>query len=750
MVSCLLGGGFNLHGTRIIAARGRRGDPQTASLASSANPKFAAAGGEEGDVQAELVRPMTLVFRDVTLHAPGKKGAKGKLILETCSGVCSPRTLTAIMVRTNPCVARDTDDAQGPSGAGKSSLLDLLALRLRPPLEDAPDISVNGVALRESKSFTRHAGYVLQHDVLHQFLTVFETLLYTARLVLGGKSDKQQYDTVMRVVAQLGLGHAVNTRVGGQDVRGLSGGERRRVSIGVQLVKSPSLLFLDEPTSGLDAHTSAKLVSSLRDLANEGRTVVATIHQPSAALFEQFDRLVLLAAGKTVFSGSRTNAERFFAAQARPVPARWNAADWFLTVVDVVREAELTAEAESYAAPVIPAGRKEPPSREALRRSVALSGRVDVAALRDRIHRYYQAVNPEKLRAQPEIVDEVTQYAMRRGLDELNKHLVKQYARPLPDEAAAPANQEPCTLAELDALVAAFGASVFKAELDQRSTRAAAPAERADEADGDGNAKVWEQVPILTGRAALLAFRDPQALKFQVVQNVIFGVVIGSLYSNLGNFQAKAYALSMAMVIILGIIAMVTVALGTAVAFNDKIVFHRESADRLYAPVAHFLSRLAVGLPLNIAIAACLILPSYWWIGLASDPDRFIFFLLTNIVLIFLFDGVVGAVVFLANDITTAFGIGNTYEAVAIFMSGIFIQGTQIPAYWIWLYYLSPFNYAFAAVAVNQFADSDDAWWLDQMGIAWRDKWGNLAVLLAMGVGWRFVGLVLCHWKARG
>ena len=112
----------------------------------------------------------------------------------------------------------------------------------------------------------------------------------------------------MRVVAQLGLGHAVNTKVGGPDVRGLSGGERRRVSIGLQIVKSPSLLFLDEPTSGLDAHTSAKLVSSLRDLANEGRTVVATIHQPSAALFEQFDRLVLLSAGKTVFSGTRTAA----------------------------------------------------------------------------------------------------------------------------------------------------------------------------------------------------------------------------------------------------------------------------------------------------------------------------------------------------------------------------------------------------------------------------------------------------------
>jgi len=108
---------------------------------------------------------------------------------------------------------------------------------------------------------------------------------------------------------------------------------------------------------------------------------------------------------------------------------------------------------------------------------------------------------------------------------------------------------------------------------------------------------------------------------------------------------------------VLGIIAMVTVALGTAVAFSDKLVFQRERADRLYSPASHFFARLVVGLPMNVAVAACLILPSYWWIGLQASPNVFFFFLLTNCVLIFLFDGVVGAVVFVANDITTAFGI---------------------------------------------------------------------------------------------
>jgi ABC-type multidrug transport system permease subunit len=208
---------------------------------------------------------------------------------------------------------------------------------------------------------------------------------------------------------------------------------------------------------------------------------------------------------------------------------------------------------------------------------------------------------------------------------------------------------------------------------------------------------------------------------------------------------------------------MVTVALGTAVAFNDKLVFQRERADRLYSPASHFVSRLVVGVrsrtrrrtharaqvPIVCVTAACLILPSYWWIGLKPDGSSFFFFLLTNCALIFLFDGVVGAIVFLANDVTTAFGIGNAYEAVGIFMSGIFIQATVIPKYWIWLFYLSPFNYAFAAVAVNQFAGGENDWWLDTVGITWRDKWGNFFVLLAMGLLWRALGLALSFWPSR-
>jgi ABC-type multidrug transport system permease subunit len=244
-------------------------------------------------------------------------------------------------------------------------------------------------------------------------------------------------------------------------------------------------------------------------------------------------------------------------------------------------------------------------------------------------------------------------------------------------------------------------------------------------------------------RGGTLAWRDPQVLRFQAIQNIVFGIVLGSLYSNLRFSQSQAYTLSMAIAIILGIVAMITIALGTAVAFSDKQVFVREQNDNMYSPVAHFFARLVVGLPISLVIAACLILPSYWWIGLKSGAAPFFFFFAVNLAMIFLFDGVVGVTAFLANDVTTAFGMGNFYEAISIFMSGIFIPYPLIPPFWVWLYYITPFSYAYSAAAINEFENTENEFWLFAIGITWLNKWGNLLVILLMGVLWRVLGLFL-------
>lgn len=736
------------------------------------------------------VTPTLLCFQNVSYRALDKKQSywnstkkhtKGKLILEGCSGFCSPGTLTAIM---------------GPSGSGKTSLLDLLAGRARQAPEHGSIIEVNGVPIWKETTPLK-VGYVLQEDVLHQYLTVYETLSFTADLILPSLPPRDRVERITRVVAQLGLSHCLHTKVGGIDVRGLSGGERRRVSVGIQLLSSPSLLFLDECTSGLDSSTAKNLIESLRDLANdENRTIVTTIHQPNKQVFDFFDRLILLSQGKLIWSGNRVQCENFFAMNSFPVPSRWNAADWYLLVVNVPRpgdeqEADGVDTASNETSYQLPTGlvastaartnRAANVSRKAnlvvndqtLRMSVtAESRKIDISEFHEAVKSYYLVNNPDKLRNNPEIVDEVVRYGLVKGLAKLDEKLINTYG----GQGISPSlsqgtrfskinrdDYQCATLEQLNKLVSSFASSLEAAEIESRAQRAREEsalttwqseqetdlenggAHQTSNKSGITHARLGTQITILSHRSLVLTWRDPQALRFQAIQNFVFGLVLGSLYSSLSSAgqSPRAYALSMAMAMVIGMVSMVTVALNTQVVFNDKIVFEREQMDDFYSPVSHFLARLIIGIPTGCIVAACLILPAYWWIGLRSDFNSFIFFFLVSLSMIFLFDGLASVTVFIAKDMATAYGIGNFYVAIASFVSGIFIPFPLIPVFWSWLYFVTPFSYAYAAVALNEFLGSEQEFWLTAIGIYWFNKWGNLLVVVFMGLGWRLLGLVL-------
>ena len=135
------------------------------------------------------------------------------------------------------------------------------------------------------------------------------------------------------VIAKLRLQACADTRVGGALMRGLSGGERKRASIGYELITNPSLLFLDEPTSGLDSFTSLALIQNLKDLANEGHTVICTIHQPSSEIFRNFDKLNLLVKGRVAYLGPAADSIEFFAQLGYPCPMYTNPTDFFMELL---------------------------------------------------------------------------------------------------------------------------------------------------------------------------------------------------------------------------------------------------------------------------------------------------------------------------------------------------------------------------------------------------------------------------------
>ncbi|KAJ0104500.1 hypothetical protein Patl1_19224 [Pistacia atlantica] len=262
-----------------------------------------------GDVSARLT------WKDLTVMVTLGDG-ETQNVLEGLTGYAEPGSLTALM---------------GPSGSGKSTLLDALSSRLAANAFLSGTILLNG---RKTKLSFGTAAYVTQDDNLIGTLTVRETIAYSARLRLPDKMGSSEKKALVEsTIIEMGLQDCADTVIGNWHLRGISGGEKRRVSIALEILMRPRLLFLDEPTSGLDSASAFFVTQTLRGLSRDGRTVIASIHQPSSEVFELFDQLYLLSGGKTVYFGQASEAYEAITF-GFPCPALRNPSDHFLRCIN--------------------------------------------------------------------------------------------------------------------------------------------------------------------------------------------------------------------------------------------------------------------------------------------------------------------------------------------------------------------------------------------------------------------------------
>ena len=231
--------------------------------------------------------PVSLAWRNIDYFVTivsGKGKAKTKVekqLLKGINGFSQPGTLTALM---------------GSSGAGKTTLMDVIAGR-KTTGRITGDILVNGRP-KETISFNRLTGYVEQNDIHMGLHTVREALDFSAHIRLPASIGKAQRDAwVTEVIALVGLGSISDRVIGDAATPGLAPGQMKLVTIAVELVANPSVLFLDEPTSGLDAPSAFRIMTAVKRISQTGRSVLCTIHQPSSELFFMFDRLLLLRSG---------------------------------------------------------------------------------------------------------------------------------------------------------------------------------------------------------------------------------------------------------------------------------------------------------------------------------------------------------------------------------------------------------------------------------------------------------------------
>ncbi|TRY74914.1 hypothetical protein TCAL_04988 [Tigriopus californicus] len=274
-----------------------------------------------------------------TLSDPGANEAlnwpwreSGKVVLDHVSGIVEQGDVCAIL---------------GASGAGKSTLLNALTMRNVDALEISGERYCNA-ELVTPESLTAQSAYVQQDDMFIGTLTVREHLQFQARVRMDRQFNaKERMARVKEVIQHFGLDNCADVLIGVQGrIKGISGGESKRLALASEVLTNPLLMFCDEPTSGLDSYMAQNVVETLKNMAGEGKTVIITIHQPSSQVFEMFNKVLLLANGRVAFHGSRENAEGFFRSMNMIVPQYFNPADFYVQKLAMVAGKREESEAQ--------------------------------------------------------------------------------------------------------------------------------------------------------------------------------------------------------------------------------------------------------------------------------------------------------------------------------------------------------------------------------------------------------------------
>lgn len=263
---------------------------------------------------------MKLSWENVNISVKAKKGKAEKMILEDVWGETTPGETLAVL---------------GPSGAGKTSLFYFLAGRIA---AHSADLAIEGKSyiggkIIDNQAIRKSIAYVAQEDSLHISSTPREAIYFSARLRLPKSITNDEISTLVNnYIKELGLEKCADTVIGAALKKGISGGERKRTSVAVELVVSPSIVLLDEPTSGLDSFSAAQLVRVLNKVASSGASVLFTIHQPSSEVFAAINRCIILNRGRVMYCGKTSTAIEDFNRKGYPVPSNYNTAEWALSV----------------------------------------------------------------------------------------------------------------------------------------------------------------------------------------------------------------------------------------------------------------------------------------------------------------------------------------------------------------------------------------------------------------------------------
>ncbi|KAG7393095.1 ABC transporter G member 24 [Phytophthora pseudosyringae] len=617
---------------------------------------------QKEDVEAKMMKFTSrsanmLEFRHVSCYADGDNDSQSskepKRILHKVSGSVSRGEVLGLL---------------GPSGSGKTTLLNALAAVENGHSQFAGELLLDGKRL--SKGYRRIAAYVQQDDSLYSTLTVRECISYSAQLRLPATlSDSVKMAMVDRVIAELSLTHVANSRIGSVGGsggrRGVSGGERRRVSIGMELVTSPQILILDEPTSGLDSSSAHSVVQLLKELAGHGRMVVLSIHQPSARSFVLLDKILLLGKGKLLYSGAPAESKNYFQDLGFKCPEHENIADFILDIAS-----------DTNNIPMIRSHMKREPSPISSKPARVPSG--SRARLRNIAPRFTIG-SPTTSRAESSPFMKENSSLDTPRLENL---LVSPVGKGTP--------KEPSTL----------GIPTTP------GTPRSPPPPSIETKIGDDTKtpprSMLVEIRVLFARTAQNILRHRSLLVLHIALSLSLalfgGLIFNHVTNDLAGFQNRMGAFYFILTFF-GFASMSSMDLF----IGERPIFLRETGAMYYGAFSYFLAKATLDTLLLRVLPASLFASIFYWImGLQATTGRFLLFSLTLV----LFNVAAGAICLLVGVLSRRVGsanLGATVVLLVMLLFGGFLLNSQtMPTSVGWLKHLSIFSYAFEILMTNE------------------------------------------------
>ncbi|KAL4246441.1 ABC transporter domain-containing protein [Abortiporus biennis] len=633
--------------------------------------------------------PASLHFSDISYTLPN-----GRTILSDISGSVAPGQLLAIM---------------GPSGAGKSTFLEILARKSKRGTVNGTTI-VNGREVSDSE-FRKVVGFVDQEDTLMSTLTVYETVLYSALLRLPREMslEAKKFRT-LETLNELGILGIKDARIGSKGRRSISGGEKRRVSIACELVTSPSILFLDEPTSGLDAYNALSVVDSLVSLAKDyNRTVIFTIHQPRSNIVALFDKLVLLAQGKMIYSGDSAKCYDYLEAIKKPCPPGFNIADY---LIDMTMHATIDAQpregVHSASIDALSSESVSDAARDEERAFITPQPTHPISLITSESESP-QGPPPESTETQdrPESESSSTGQYIRHKTSQIIGALTPTSFHHHPSGYEL---QLPVRLQEL---VDAFKNSDSYGQLAIENANAAVSANgtngelpdiavESDLTRGRRRAGWGTQFRILSGRAFKNLYRDPALLATHYIGSIIVAIICGALFHNMENDIAGFQNRLGMFFFTLALFGFSSLSSLTLFA-NERILFMRERANGYYSSFTYFASKILFDiLPLRVVPPLVFGGIVYPLIGFVPETATFWKFMLTLV----LFNLTTASVVLMLSiafaNVSVGSLVGTLVMLFNLLFTGLLINRDTLPGSFRWLITVSFFHAAFEALAVNE------------------------------------------------